>query len=57
MALLTQAEKERRAREKAIREKARLSRLEDREVEDAVGTLTTWRQSALPTPRSASASG
>lgn len=55
MALLTQAEKERRAREKAIRERARLSRREDPDVADAVGTLTTWRQSGLPSPRSASA--
>jgi hypothetical protein len=55
MALLTQAEKERRARERAIREKARLSRVEEPEVPGAVGALTTWRVDGLPTPRSASA--
>ncbi len=55
MALLTQTERDRRARERAVREAARLSRLEDPEVPGAPGSMTTWRASGLPAQRSASA--
>ncbi len=55
MALLTQTERERRARERAVREAARRSRLEDPEVPDAPASMTTWRASGLPSRRSASA--
>lgn len=55
MALLTQTERERRARQKAAREAARRSRLEDPEVPDAAGSMTVWRESGLPSPRTASA--
>lgn len=55
MPLLTQTERDRRAREKAAREAARRSRMEDPDVEGAAGSQTTWRASGLPRPRTASA--
>jgi len=56
MALLTQSERERRNRERALRELARSSRGRDAaEAGTAAASLTVWRGSELPEPRTASA--
>ncbi len=56
MALLTQNERERRARERAVREAARSSRaVPTEDTGEAERSMTVWRTAALPWPRSASA--
>jgi len=56
MALLSQNERERRARERAVREAARGSRaVPTEETGQAAPSLTVWRTGSLPWPRSASA--